>query len=237
MGNAHEYRLISIVIPTLNAEETLPDTLSCLVEGALDGLVRDVVVADGGSSDQTMAIADYMGCEVVTSERGRGYQLAAGAEAAKSDWLLFLHADTVLDARWQAEVAAFCASESKNRDAPRAGVFQFKLRDEGATARILETMVAVRCALFALPYGDQGLLIHRSLYDEIDGFQAIPLMEDVDIIRKIGRRRLSFLQTRAITSADRFKRNGYISRSARNLTCLFLYFAGVSPYRIAKIYS
>jgi hypothetical protein len=96
--------------------------------------------------------------------------------------------------------------------------------------------VAVRCALFRLPYGDQGLAIHRRFYDEIGGFAPIPLMEDVDVVRRIGRKRLVVLRSAAVTSPERYEKAGYLRRSLRNLGCLAMYFAGVKPDLIAKRY-
>ncbi|MEL7028963.1 MAG: glycosyl transferase family 2, partial [Pseudomonadota bacterium] len=117
-----------------------------------------------------------------------------------------------------------------------AAAFRFQLDDFGWRARALERMVALRCAVLKLPYGDQGLLIRRSHYDRIGGYRPMPLMEDVDIIRRIGRARLILLRAPARTSAARYRREGYASRVLRNMTCLTLYAAGVSPERLVKYY-
>ena len=113
---------------------------------------------------------------------------------------------------------------------------RFKLNDGRKRAKILERLVALRVKLFGLPYGDQALLISRDFYREIGGFKPVPLMEDVDIVRRIGRRRLVRLPLDAITSAERYHRDGYLWRSARNLFCLSLYFFGVPPRIIVKLY-
>ena len=97
-------------------------------------------------------------------------------------------------------------------------------------------MVACRCRWLVLPYGDQGLLISRKLYDELGGFRPMPMMEDVDLVRRIGRKRLTMLGHRAVTSAARYRRDGYLRRSARNLTCLSLFCVGVPPRLIARLY-
>ncbi len=227
--------MISVVIPTLNAESGLPQTLAALVPAAADGLVRQVVIADGGSSDATLAIADETGCDIVPAPRGRGTQLAAGAKAAKADWILFLHADTVLDEGWMREVSAFVEKADASGRA-RAAVFRFRLDDYGFKPWFLERMVALRCALFAMPYGDQGLLVPRRLYDAIGGYSPLPLMEDVDIVRRIGRRRLVFLRSAAVTSPERYRRDGYFRRMARNLGCLTLYTLRVPPRLIVRLY-
>jgi rSAM/selenodomain-associated transferase 2 len=224
--------MLSVVIPTLNGGRTLDRTLAALVPGAVDGLVKEVVVADGGSTDETLAIADAAGCRTVAAERGRGTQLAAGAAAARADWLLFLHADTVLDEGWEAEVAAFIASG----DVERAATFRYALDDTRLRARVLETIVALRCAAIALPYGDQGLIISRRLYRAIGGFGAMPLMEDVDIVRRIGRRRLTVLRHAAVTSAERYRREGFARRTLRNLACVTMFYLHVPPKVILRFY-
>ena len=192
-----------------------------------------MLLVDGGSSDDTAARAQQLGAVVVTAPRGRGSQLRAGAAAARTDWLLFLHADTVLEMGWRDEVAVFMSGPGNDQ---RAAVFHFTLDDRAPDARRLERWVEWRTRVLGLPYGDQGLLMHRSLYDQIGGYRAIPIMEDVDIIRRVGRRRTVLLTSRAVTSAERWRREGWLRRSARNLFCLTLYFLGVPPQSIARVY-
>ena len=223
--------MISVVIPTLDAEAHLPAAFLSISMAAIHGLVGEVIVSDGGSSDRTLDIAEAAGAKVVKAPQGRGQQLRAGAGAARKPWLLFLHADTCLDQGWEDDAKAFMAS---NGD--RAAAFRFKLADTGAGPRLLEALVALRCGLFRLPYGDQGLLISRRLYDAIGGFSPLPLMEDVDLVRRLGRGRITILKAAAITNAGRFRRDGYIRRSARNLSCLALYMSGVSPERLVRYY-
>jgi rSAM/selenodomain-associated transferase 2 len=224
--------MLSIVIPTLNCERTLGPTLEDLVPGALSGLVSQLVISDGGSTDATLTIADAVGADVVSGAPGRGAQLARGAEAARGRWLLFLHADTVLAPNWPDKVRQFI----DEGDEARAASFRYRLDDRRLRARIVEKVVALRCLLAVLPYGDQGLLISRRLYDELGGYRGLVLMEDVDLVRRIGRRRLSVLDHDAVTSAERYQRGGYLRRTTRNLACLGLWYAGMAPERIAKIY-
>lgn len=220
-----------MIIPTLNAAAVLPATLGSLAEGR-DG-IGEVIVSDGGSGDATRKVALAAGCRVVEGVRGRGAQLRAGTDAARGDWLLVLHADTQLEAGWAAATEKFCA-EPANAD--RAAYFRFALADAASSARRLEAIVAWRCRWFGLPYGDQGLLIRAATCRALGGFAALPLMEDVDLVRRIGRRNLAALPVRAITSAARYQRGGYWARPLRNLCCLGLYFAGVAPTRLAKLY-
>lgn len=195
--------------------------------------MHEIVVADGGSRDDTVAIARAAGAAVIMAERGRGSQLAAGAAAALGEWLLFLHADCRLSPGWEKVVEAFLATPDA---ASRAGYFAFALDDQSPAARRLERIVGWRCRVLGLPYGDQGLLIARSLYNAVGGFAALPLMEDVDLARRLGRHRLTLLDAAAVSSARRYRNGGYIRRPLRNLFCLSLYFAGVPPRRIARLY-
>lgn len=217
---------LSVVIPTLNAADGLEATLAALSPS------DDVIVVDGGSRDATAALASAWGAQVIEATPGRGGQLAAGAGRASGDWLLFLHADTILGPGWRAAVDGHAAAAG----AEKAACFRFGLDDASAQARRLERWVAVRVALLALPYGDQGLLIHRDLYDQLGGFRPLPLMEDVDLVRRIGRRRLTVLPVRTETSARRWRQDGWFARSARNLFCLALFFVGVPAARIARLY-
>ena len=118
----------------------------------------------------------------------------------------------------------------------RAGFFRFVLDSPDPRARRLERLVAWRCRALGLPYGDQGLLIHRDLLARIGGTRPLPLMEDVDLVRRLGRNRLIALSADAVTSAAKWERDGYLRRSARNLLCLSLWFAGVPPRLIARLY-
>jgi rSAM/selenodomain-associated transferase 2 len=212
--------MLSVVIPTLNAAATLATTLAAVAA------VDEVVVADGGSSDGTQALAATMGARVIQAPRGRGTQLAAGVGAASGEWLLLLHADTRLAPGWHDAAVT----------PDRAGYFRFALDSDDPRARRLERLVAWRCRVLALPYGDQGLLIHRHLLDAVGGVRSLPLMEDVDLARRLGRKRLVALETAAITSAEKWQRQGWYRRSLRNLTCLALYFAGTPPRLIARLY-
>jgi glycosyltransferase involved in cell wall biosynthesis len=191
--------MISVVVPTTNSERQLPRCFDSLIPGAVRGVVREVIVTDAGSSDGTLAIADAAGAHVVHSRNNRGSQLAAGAAAAKSEWLLFLHPETALEPGWEMEAESFIGQATMER--PRAAVFRFALEDFGGDARRAEAKAALRTALFALPYGDQGLLIPRRLYQKLGGYRALADMEDADMVRRIGRRRLVSLRARAINVA------------------------------------
>lgn len=230
MRTLQEQIRISVVIPALNAAATLPQPLASLRDAAV---VKEIIVVDGGSSDTTVSVARAAGAVAIRAARGRGTQLAAGAAAASGEWLLFLHADCRLEAGWEAAVDAFLAAPHA---AGCAGYFDFALDDPSSAARRMERIVAWRCRVLALPYGDQGLLITRRLYDAVGGFAPLPLMEDVDLARRLGRHRLFRIGARCIASARRYRHGGYWRRPLRNLLCLGLYFAGLPPDRIVRLY-
>lgn len=219
---------ISIVIPTLNSESTLARTLEALMEGLGQGLIRELIITDGGSTDATLKIADEAGAEIVTGSSSRGGQLKRGCAKAKGDWLLTLHADTVLDAGW-AEVVA---DHIQTNRAP--AWFQLAFRAQGVMPAWVAGWANLRSRLFGLPYGDQGLLMRRIDYDKAGGYPDQPLMEDVAIVRALPR--LTGLPVRATTSADRYQRAGWLRRGTRNLWTLMRYFAGTSPEALADSY-
>lgn len=224
--------MLSVIIPTLNAGAALAKTLDSL-EAGQTRLPIEVIVADGGSVDDTALIAAQKGAIFLETPRGRGHQLAAATPQSSGEWLLFLHADTRLCDDWVGAVKAF-VDDRKNRH--RAGYFRFALDDATRAARVLEAIVALRCRLFGAPYGDQGLLISRAAYEQLGGYKCIPLMEDVDLVGRIGRRNLKRLDARALTSAERYRREGYLLRPLRNLLCIGLYTMGVSPRYMANFY-
>jgi rSAM/selenodomain-associated transferase 2 len=225
--------MISVVIPTLDAGAMLARTLDELRSARERGLVREIIVSDGGSRDATLDLARRRGCTLVEGQAGRGTQLASGAGLASSPWLLFLHADTCLSPDWTEAVQTFLGRPDASA---RAAVFTFALDDPSSKARLLERIVSARTRYVGLPYGDQGLLVSRELYAALGGFRPMPLMEDVDLISRIGRGRIEMLGARAVTSASRYQRDGYARRMLRNGACLALYFAGVSPRVIARLY-
>ncbi len=213
---------LSVVIPTLNAAATLPGALAAL------GGAHEIVIADGGSTDNTLDVAGA--ARVVTGARGRGAQIATGVAASHGEWLLILHADTRLGTGWEACVHAHMAAAPD-----RAAYFRFRLDSTDPRARRLERAVAWRCRVLGLPYGDQGLLIARTALAEAGGVRPLPLMEDVDLVRRLPRRPVA-LPADAVTSAAKWERDGWTRRSLHNLGCLALWYVGVPPARIARIY-
>ncbi|MBA3576834.1 MAG: glycosyltransferase family 2 protein, partial [Sphingomonas sp.] len=158
---------LSVVVPTLNSARDIGRFMDAL------GGVGQIVVADGGSTDETREIAAQAGAKVIASDPGRGVQLRNGAAQANGDWLLFLHADTYLGDGWRSVVAKHSECEPH-----RAGYFRLRLRSDDPRARLIERGVALRCKALGLPFGDQGLLVSKALYEQVGGYAAIALMED-----------------------------------------------------------
>ena len=191
--------MISVVIPTSNSERLLPRCFDSLITAAVRGVVREVIVSDCGSGDATLEIADAAGAHIVRARKGRGTQMVEGAAIARSDWLLFLHPETALEPGWEVEAESFIDQAQMER--PRAAAFRFALEDFSGEARRSEALASLRTGLFALPYGDQGLLIPKRLYQKLGGYRALADMEDADLVRRIGRRRLVSLRARAVNIA------------------------------------
>lgn len=218
---------ISIIIPTLNAGEQLPATLQALIEGLHTGLIRELIVTDGGSTDATLQIADEAGARIVTGAPSRGGQLRRGCATATGEWLLVLHADTVLQDGWCDVVAAHLATG-------KPAAFRLAFGASGFWPAWVSGWANLRSRVFGLPYGDQGVLVPRRTYLSAGGYPDQPLMEDVALARALPR--ITLLKARAITSADRYARAGWLRRGARNLWTLTRYFLGADPERLAQAY-
>lgn len=221
---------ITAVIPTLNEAAHLPSLLADLATAP--ELIAAIVISDGGSADRTVSIAAAAGAIVRVGDAGRGGQLHRGIAAAPTRWVLLLHADTSLPPGWAATIRQRVAAP----DRMRAHYGRLRFASADPRARILEAGVRLRCALFRLPYGDQGLLIHRDLLDAIGGMPDLPLMEDVALARRLGRRRLAPMDLVVTTDAGAYDRDGWLRRAARNVWRLARYYAHDSAARQAADY-
>lgn len=223
--------LVTVVIPLVHEWPALRSRLDELASGRERLEVR---VAAATPPPDGLGTGIHAGLRVTlrTVARGRGIQQNAGAADARGAWLLFLHVDTQLPEGWLDELAALEPDPTVS-----AGSFRFGLASDAWQARWLERAVACRVALFDLPYGDQALFIRRIVFEAIGGFAAIPLMEDVEIVTRLrqrGRLHRSRLQVR--TSAARWERDGWLTRSLRNLRLLVCYKLGADPHRLAERY-
>ena len=222
---------VSVIIPVRDAAAQLPPCLAALAEGAVDGLVAEVILADGGSTDDIADLADGVGARLLAAAPGRGPQLRAGAAAARAPWLFFLHADTVLPPGWPGAIRAHI-----ERAPDRAGYARLAFDSAHPMARVTAGWANLRARAFALPYGDQGLLVARAVYDAAGGHPPLALMEDVALVRRLGRQRLAPLALTVTTSAARYEREGWIARGWRNLTTLMLWRLGVPAERLCRRY-
>jgi len=222
--------MLSVIIPTLNSSDQLEGLLKSLNEA---DVVDEIIVSDGGSDDQTEILCTQNRARFITSPKGRGPQLSRGANTGIGDWMLFLHADSRLLPGWSAVIKNFIQN---SHNTYRAAYFHFALETTDANARRVEKLANWRAKTLGLPYGDQGLLISRAFYDHLGGYRDVPIMEDVDLIRRIGKTRLDDLPLALLTGAERYEKDGYLMRPLRNLLCLGSYFAGVSPITIKRFY-
>lgn len=220
---------ISVIIPTLNVAHCIGPTLACLYQGMGKSLICEVIFTDGGSTDNIVEIVNDTGALLIKSPKGRGQQLQAGAKAAKGRWLLFIHADTVLSDNWVAEMSAHL------NNSPKAAYCKLAFDAQGFAPRFIALSANLRSKILGLPYGDQCLLISRELYRETGGYRDIPLMEDVALARTL-RGQLKALPITATTRSDRYIKDGWFTRSRKNLGTLALYFLGVTPEKLAQRY-
>lgn len=215
---------ISVIIPTLNAADRLPGCLQSLMEGLEMELLREVIISDGGSDDATPQIADAWGAVLLSTPASRGRQLAHGCVAAKGEWLLVLHADTQLAPGWTGAVRQHMLRQ-------QAGWFRLRF-DQGG--RMVSRWANLR-AQFGLPYGDQGLLLPKDLYASVGGYPEIPLMEDVALARAL-RGHMQAIDAVAVTSSEKYRKQGWLRRGAHNLLLLLRYFGGADPEQLARAY-
>jgi glycosyltransferase involved in cell wall biosynthesis len=189
--------MLSVIISTLNSERALVPTLSTLIPGAMNGLVREVTVADGGSTDLTLQIADGAGCVVMASTAPFGCRLHAAAAAARSPWLMFLRAGTVLEASWLDEATRFINDAELSGDCRTAAVFRKSVSAQSRHPVILEALGLLRYGLLRGADPDQGLLIGVRLYKEIGGHRETAADPEADLLARLGRRRILMLRSGA----------------------------------------
>jgi len=169
---------ISIIIPTINEANNLPLLLSDL---SILNKECEIIIVDSGSKDRTIDVAQIYGAKVYKSkEKNRGLQLHIGAKNSTGDWLIFLHADTRLTNDWFRKINSFLMGNKNS-----IYYFKFKINHKKIIYRVLEFLVNIRSKYFKKPYGDQGLIIHRTIYFKNNGFRKIPLMEDVDFLKRL----------------------------------------------------
>lgn len=219
---------LCIIIPAFNEAALIGRTL----ERVRRALPRaSIIVVDGGSTDETAAIAARSGATIVQAPRSRGIQCHAGAIRATAEWLLFLHADTLVPPEVDGVFQAFAAN-------PIAQIGTFRVQFAGG-GKFLNTLAwaASRGDSVFTRFGDQGILLRRSFYEAIGGFPSWPLFEDVALFQKARKlSRVHWLPGRVITSARRFNERGLFRQRLLNAELMLRYLAGASPFELAARY-
>ncbi len=211
-------------MPTLNAEDHLVRTLSSLVPGVVEGVIKEVIIVDGGSEDSTLEIADSTGCQIVTADADRGLQLWQGCRAAKGDWLLIMHSNSQLGEGWMDSVQAHIKHFPL-----RAGYFHLRFDEPSLMVGLWAEMLALRARWLAMPSGDHGLLLSRALYDSAGGYKDQVAFEDVALSMALGRARLRPMGASLTTSAARFHAKGWAVGLLTKALRFTLYLLGFPP--------
>ncbi len=232
MARLQEIPSLSIIIPTLNEANKLPLLLADLNTWN-DNL--ELIVVDGGSKDSTVSIAKIHDILVIESlQKNRGYQLNIGASHAKGDWLLFLHADSRLDKIWIKKLIAITRKISSK---DFAWYFDFKIENANLQFRILEIAVALRSYLFNRPYGDQGLLIHKSLYNLSGGFSSLNIMEDLDLMIRITKtNKVKSIGANIYTDSKKWANSNILERAIKNAILRYKWTQGYDIERLSNEY-
>ena len=219
---------ISIIIPTRNESGSISGLLPEILATA--GI--EVLVVDGGSSDNTFAAAKVLGAKVFSVSPGRALQMNAGAQAARGEILLFLHADTRLPPGFAEQV-----QDALSQPGVVAGAFRLAIEGKGSGLRILEWLVNLRSRLLHMPYGDQGIFVRADTFSAVKGFPALPIMEDFELVRRLKRRgRIKILSLAATTSSRRWEKLGLLRTTAINQAIIIGYLLGVNPQKLAEWY-
>ncbi|MBQ0711750.1 MAG: TIGR04283 family arsenosugar biosynthesis glycosyltransferase [Porticoccus sp.] len=221
---------LSIIIPSLNEETEIGlclKKLQRLRDISIRGLGVEVIVADGGSSDHTCELAALYADQVVHSERGRAQQMNAGAGYARGEYLLFLHADTELPSDFSTAWL----------DGLNWGFFPVKLSGSAWLFRVIERGMNIRSQMFGIGTGDQALFVRRTLFESLNGFANIPLMEDVEFCRRLKKvSQPSFQRGVVTTSSRRWEQRGILRTVLQMWRLRLAYFLGVSPQHLARQY-
>lgn len=219
---------LSVIIPVINEGGSLLRTL----ESAKTDQEAEIIVVDGGSSDDSAAIAQRAGARVIKAERGRARQLNQGAQSACGDILLFLHGDTELPRGYGALVRA-----SMENPAIAAGAFSLAIDSASKQLRCIALLANLRSRLLQLPYGDQAIFVRSALFWEVGGYAQIPIMEDFQLIRMLHRKgRIVTLPSAVLTSARRWRKLGALRTTLINQLVLSGFLLGISPARLAAFY-
>jgi rSAM/selenodomain-associated transferase 2 len=223
---------ISVIIPVLHEAERI-DPLIKHLKQLRTAASPEIIVVDGADERDTLLAIREGGVVKIPSARGRARQMNAGAAAAGGNILLFLHADTRLPSCGLEKIA-----DTMSRGRYSAGAFSFGFDGERRIFRITERYVSLRTRLTKIPFGDQAIFIGREYFEEIGGYLEIPVMEDVELMKRIKRRgdMICILPEKVSTSPRRWEKEGILYCTLRNWALQLLFSVGVSPERLAKFY-
>jgi rSAM/selenodomain-associated transferase 2 len=218
---------LSIIIPTLNEELMIAEVLKRIGTGV------EIIVVDGGSVDKTREIAQELGAKIIISKnKGRAVQMNLGAKIARGDILLFLHGDTLLPLNYQEQII-----NTLSQSGIIAGAFELKITGEEKSLRLVEKLVNWRSHFFSLPYGDQGIFLKASVFEDLDGFPDLPIMEDFELIqrlKKIGK--IGIVTAAVTTSGRRWQKLGVWKTTLINQLVILGYYLQIPPQVLKKFY-
>ncbi len=224
--------VISVILPVLNEQAVINDTLSHLRSLPFSQRI-EIIVADGDRGAGTLSVIRDSRVIRVTCPRGRGAQLAEGAKRASGDLLVFLHADTRLPESAFPDVLTIL-----NENSWAASSFDMGIAAGGTAFRVIERVANFRSRWTGIPYGDQALCVKREWYERVGGFRPLPLMEDVDLVRRLKKEggQIRFFSSKVRTSARRWEKEGIVRCTLRNWIILCLYYLGVKPEALKRYY-
>ncbi|MEH1976754.1 MAG: TIGR04283 family arsenosugar biosynthesis glycosyltransferase [Nostoc sp.] len=228
MSESIDAAKISIIIPAINEAGNIKKAIAT----TRANLNIEVIVVDGGSSDDTVAIAQSLNVKVISSSPGRAVQMNAGAVAASGEILLFLHADTRLPTGFDEMIRT-----ALQQPGTVAGAFKLRIDASRLSLRWVEWGVNVRSHFYQMPYGDQAIFLTKEIFQQIGGFSELPIMEDFELMRRLKRiGRVVIIPTPVVTSARRWLQKGVLKTTLLNQIVIIAYLLGVSPERICSWY-
>ncbi len=220
---------ISVIIPTLNEAKNVSKTLETVISQS----EVEVIVVDGGSVDNTLEKVQQLGVKVLqSSQANKAIQMNLGASLSTGEILLFLHGDTQLPQNYARIIIEILVNPVYV-----AGAFRLKIDQASNGLKMIETLVNWRSQWLSLPYGDQGLFLKKSTFQQLGGFKPLPIMEDFDLVRRLNQRgKIAIAPQTVITSNRRWRKLGVIRTTLLNQLILLSYYAGISPHILAKWY-